>query len=302
MKKDESGSFLSKEELQNVRQETERAPDEDLTFAAVFSPRQIANKNATTDEYFIAEDDEGAAELVTALEDAPQLTVSSNRVTYPIYKTKLQSYLAVEDIEASRAWGTPLNLEVLTRVKRKVDEKINALAYIGDEKFGVPGIVSGSGFTAITGTDWSAANLDIANEVISYMNQMPRIYRKRSYSLVMADAEWQKLQLYFNSSSSVGDRSHQERIRSAYPNLAIVNEANMDAATVLYDGSTLAAGIAMFIPKDPVLVRMAIAKAPYTLNENLIVDEKLRLATAARIGIVETPFPTSVGKVTGLQG
>lgn len=299
---DESSSYLTKEELQFVEQKVLRAPDEDLTYSRVFAMTRIPNPNADSHQYFIAEDDEGEAELVTVLEKAPSLAVSNNRVTYPIYKEKLKAGLAVEDIEASRAYGAPLNVEVLNRVKRKIDEKANAFAYVGDAKFGVPGILSGSGFTSISGSNWGTAGLDLANEVIRYLNQIPRKYRKLPYTLVLADDEYVKLMKYFNSSSAVGDRSHMERIKAAYPNLEIVNEANMDEGVALYNGTTVSAGTALLIPRVEELCRMTVAKAPYILTENKVVDEMVEMAVAARIGIVECPFPTAIGKITGLQG
>lgn len=302
MANDETYSYLTKEEMQAIEQMTERAPDDDLTFSRVFAIEQIPNPNATSHQYFIAEDDEGAAELVTALESAPGLSVSNSRVTYAVHKIKLKAGLAVEDIQASRSWGVPLNVETLNRVKRKVDEKINQLVYVGDTKHGVPGLYSGSGFTAISGTDWSASGLDLANEVITAMSSLPRIYRNRPYTLVLGDTEYKRLMLYFNSSSAVGDRSHMERIKAAYPNLEIVNESYLDAGTTIYSGGTVATGVGFLVPKDKTLARVAIAKAPYVLNENKVVDEMVEMAVAARVGVVECPFPTAIGKITGLAG
>lgn len=299
---DETGSYLTKEEIEYIEQETLRAPDEDLTYAQVFPITRIPNPQAKSHQYFVADTDEGAAELIEALEDAPSLAVSNSRVTYPIYKIKLKSGLDMDDIEASRSWKLPLNVDTLNRIKRKVDEKVNTLAYAGDTKFGVSGILSGSGFTAITGTNWGTSGVDLANEVIKYMNSLPRIYRKRPYSLVLGDTEYKALQNYFNSSSAVGDRSHMERIKAVYPNLNIVNESNLDAGTTLYDGTTLAAGIGFLIPNDKTLCQMTVAKAPYVKSEEKPIEEKLNVALATRVGIVETPFPTAIGKITGLQG
>jgi hypothetical protein len=302
MNKDENGGALTKEELEFIEQQTVRAPDEDLTFSRVFPIQAIPNPNADSHQYFIAEDDEGAAELVTELEKAPNLAVSNNRVTYAVNKIKLAGMLPVSSIQASRSWGVPLDVEVINRIKRKVDEKTNALAYIGDSKFGVPGVISAAGVTTHTGTNWATAGLDLANEVIKAINAVPRVYRNRNYTLVLADDEYKLLTKFFNSSAAVGDRSHMERIRAAMPNLQIVNEATLDAGTVLYNGTTVAAGTALLIPREQTLVRMAVAKAPYTLTENKVVDEAVSVAVAARVGIVETPFPTSIVKITGLQG
>jgi hypothetical protein len=302
MQKDENGGALTKEELDFIEQITLRAPDEDLTFNRVFAIKAIPNPNAESHQYFIAETDEGAAELVTELEKAPNLAVSNSRVTYPVYKAKVKGFLPVATIQASRAWGTPLDVEQVTRMKRSVDEKTNQLAYVGDSKFGVPGILSASGVTTHTGTNWATSGLDLANEVIAMVNAIPRKYRGRAYSLVLGDTEFKRLSLFFNSSAAVGDRSHIERIRAAAPNLQIVNEATLDAGTELYNGTTVAAGTAILVPRDETLVRMSVAKAPYTLTENKVVDEAVELAVAARIGIVETPFPTAIVKVTGLQG
>ena len=97
IQKDENNSYLTVEELKFIEQKTLRAPDDDLTYAQVFPMTRIPNPNATSHQYFIAEDDEGAAELVTTLEDAPNLAVSNSRVTYPLYKIKLKAGLAEED-------------------------------------------------------------------------------------------------------------------------------------------------------------------------------------------------------------
>ena len=300
--KDENGSFLTKEEVEFVEQKVLRAPDEDLTYAQVFPITQIPNPNAESHQYFIAEDDEGEAELVTKLESAPGLAVSNNRVTYPIYKTKLKAGLDKQDIETSRAYNTPLNVETIERIKRAVDVKINALAYVGDQKFGVPGIYSGSGYTAVTGNDLGTGTVDVANEIISYMNALPRKYRKMPYSLVLADTEFKILMQYFNGTGNVGDRSHMERVKSAYPNLDIVNESTIDAGTTIYDGSTVALGVAFLIPKTANICQMTVARAAYMLEQNHDIDEMVEFAVAARVGVVETPFPTAIGKITGLQG
>ena len=294
MQKDENGSYLTKEEVEFIEQTTLRAPDEDLTYAQVFPITRIPNPNAKSHDYFIAETDEGAAELVNALEDAPNLKISNEQVTYPVHKIKLKAGLGVEEIETSRSWNTPLDVATLTRVKGAIDDKTNALAYVGDQKFSQPGILSGSGFTSITGTNWGVASKDLANDVISMMNSLPRIYRKRPYTLVLADTEWKRLQSYFNNTTAVGDRNHMQRIQAAFPNLSIVNEANMDAGTVLYDASTVALGVALLIPKDNTLVQMTVAKAPYVLNENHIVDEKVLMAVATRVGIATVCFRTAL--------
>jgi uncharacterized linocin/CFP29 family protein len=299
---DDTGSYLTKEEVQLIQQVTERAPDRDLTFNQVFAIESIPNPDAEEHGYFIAEDDEGEAKLVQKLESYPMLSVSNRRVTYPIYKAKLGFVIPEEDIAASRSFGKPLNTEYVERVTRAINVKLNKLAYIGDSQFGVPGVLEASGVTAITGTSWAVTTKDLANEVITYVNALPAIYRMGNYRLVLADKEWKRLNSYFNSSAAVGGQSHLERIRSALPNLTIVPpEINLDSGTVLSDGTTTVAdGTALLIPADRKLCRMTLAKAPYARTENNIVDEAVKGAVAARAGIVETPFPTAIGKITGL--
>lgn len=298
---DDTGSYLTKEEVQYIEQVTQRAPDRDLTFNQVFAIQSIPNPNAEEWGYFIAEDDEGQAKLVQKLESYPQLSVSNRRVTYPIWKAKLGFTIPEEDIEVSRSFGKPLNTEYVERVTRAINVKLNKLAYIGDSEFGVPGVLEASGVTSITGSSWSVTTKDLADEVVAYVNQLPVIYRKGNYALVLADAQYQKLNRFFNGSGFVGDRTHLQRIKEALPNLEIFNEINLDAGTVLSDGSsTVASGTALLIPRDGKLCRMTLAKAPYAKSETKIVDEAVKGAVAARAGIVETPFPTAIGKITGL--
>jgi hypothetical protein len=68
----------------------------------------------------------------------------------------------------------------------------------------------------------------------------------------------------------------------------------------LYNAGTVASGTGLLIPNDKTLCQMTIAKSPYTLLEPKIVDEAVKGAVAARVGIVETPFPTAIGKITGM--
>lgn len=298
---DDTGSYLTKEEVQLIQQVTERAPDQDLTFNQVFAIESIPNPDAEEHGYFIAEDDEGEAKLVQKLESYPQLKVSNRRVTYPIYKAKLGFVIPEEDIAASRSWGKPLNTEYVERVTRAINVKLNKLAYIGDSAFGVPGVLEASGVTDITGTSWAVTTKDLANEVITYVNTLPVVYRTLPYTLVLANTQFVKLTGFYNGSGFIGDRSHFERIRAALPNLSIVNEINLTAGTVLSDGSsTIASGTALLIPKDRRLCRMTLAKAPYARISNDTTDEAVKGAVAARAGIVETPFPTAIGKITGL--
>ena len=302
MMKNNDASYLTSRELEEFEEMTVRAPDIDLTGMQSVAIVNAGNPDAETDSFYVAADDVGTAEFVGALEDHPRIKISNNKVTYDVYKPKLGFDLAEDDIKKSRSWGVPLDTVYAQRTLRAVWEKINNFIYLGDSKYGGSGLLGVSGVTSISGSDWTSGTLDIATDLTTIVNSLPKIYRSRPLSFVLADAEYKKLFKYFNGTGYVGDRSHLQRIQESHKNLTLYNEGALDAGSVLADATTVAAGTALIYPKDQSVLRTKIFKMPYFLSDKDIVGEKVSAAYAARVGVVETPFATAIGKVTGLQG
>lgn len=301
---DASSSQLTHEEVRIIEQRVERAPDQDLTYAQVFAIKQLPSAWQETGGYYKADTDSAESNgFGKPSDDAPQIKLSATKTTYSIHTTHHGFSIPRGDIETARAWGRPLNAEYADRATRKVQEDLNKLAYVGVAEVGASGIVSLSNATSITGTDWGTSNLDLANEVISYMNEMPVVYRSRPYTLVLADQEYKRLQQFFNSSSAVGDRSHLQRIQSALPNLTIAPpELNLTAGTALGAGGTLADGVALLVPRDQSLVNMPLAMAPSLEVSDMDLNKGIKAEVMARAGPVEVVHEDSVGIITGLNG
>ena len=299
MKNDAASSFLTEQETKEIEDITLRAPDVDLTVFEVFPFRTLLNPNAKSGEYNVADDDEGSANLLLSLKDAERIFVSGQQVTYSIYDTAIAWELKFSDIETSRSWGRPLDAEVISRATRKVNEKINSLAYVGDSKFGVPGILEASGLTSIAGGTVNNTGAP-ANEFITYFNSLPAKFRTRfPYKLVLNDSVWKQLQVIGNTTN---DKSIMTQILEAIPNLSIVSpEANLDAGTALSAGGTVGLGDALLVPQDVGTIRMSIAKSPRSIQKDYEDDAEVRGKVHARIGVVEPIFPTATGKITGLD-
>ena len=295
---DATSSFLTQLEVTEIDNVIKRAPDRDLTFADVFAIKQLANPNAETGWYYVADSDEGSVHLLRSLAECEKIFVSAQKVTYPVYLMGIGYNLKVSDIEASRAWNQPLDTQEVSRATRAVQEKLNKLAYVGDSEFGVPGILSEAGITAITGTTLSSSTTK-CNDFIGYFNSLPVIYRNRfQYTLVVADREYKELVKIGNT---YNDKSVADQLKAAIPNLTIaMPEVNLDAGTALYDGSTVAAGTALLIPKAVEACNMPLAKAPNTTMKMYEDIQEIKGTVNARAGPVEVIFPTSIGKITGL--
>ena len=298
MNNDTVQTFLSEEEVKNIEEVTYRIPDSDLTAFRVFEFRTIANPNAETDSYDVADTDEGSAKLLRNLSEAPGLMVTKQRVAYNLFLEGVSWELKFSDIANSRTWGKPLDTEVIERATQAVNQKLNDVAYKGDAEFGVTGILEATGVTAITGTDIDGMTT-VASNFVAYFNSLPAVFRKKPYSLVMADKEYVKLTKFGNT---YNDKSIINQILDAIPNLIeIVSETTFTAGTVLSAGGTVANGVAMFIPKDKGLVRVPIAKSPNTTMQTNTAYETIKGVANARGGPVEVIFPTSIGKITGLD-
>jgi hypothetical protein len=294
---DGTSGYLTLEEVQYIKNETSRAPDRDLTFATVFEMKVI-DPFAKTDVYYVADTDEGAAEIVVHLSDAKKIMVTGQRTTASIYDIAIGFELEMDDIETSRSWNKPLNTEFVARATRAVNEKLNALAYLGDTKFGVTSLLDNSSVTAITGTTISVMT-DPASSFIGYFNSLPVVYRnKYQYKAVFADQEWKQLQKRGNT---YNDKSIAQIILEAIPNLEIVPpEVSLDAGTTYASGGTVASGVAYLIPKNQEAVRMPIAMSPTAYTDTNTADRIVYGKVRARAGPLEIVFPTAIGKITGL--
>jgi len=300
MKAQDTSGYLTKEEVESIELETMREPDRDLTFNQVFEIMPLDSPFAKTSVYYVADDDEGSAKLLNSLSQAEKIMVTGQRVTASIYDTAIAFELEMDDIETSRSWGKPLNTEFVQRSVRKVNEKLNSLAYLGDTDFGVQSLLDASGLTDITGTDIDTMT-DVASEFIGYFNDLPVKFRTRyQYKLVLADQEWKKLQKRGNT---YNDKSVAQLIQEAIPNLEIVPpEVSLDSGTEYASGGTVSSGTGFFIPKSKEAVRMPLAMSPvaYTDSDNSI--RKVKGTVRARAGPLEIVFPTAIGKISGLNG
>jgi len=295
---DSDNSYFSKEELQEFDKVLSRPPELDLTFDQVFNIKRGQNKLTKQGFYDVKDDTERKAAFVMSLAHAKKINVSKNRVSFFVYDDAVAYDLNMDDIETTRASNMPIDTESLTDATRDVNETLNTLAYAGDVTFGLPGVLTASGVTTITGADIDLSS-NVANDFIGYFNSLPRKFRSRPYTLVLADAEYKKMVKIGNT---YNDKSVIDQILAAIPNLEIVVETNLTAGTVLSDGTTLDAGVALLIPKVQEWVRMRLFMAP-ELKTGIYNDVGLVKNTVrARAGPVELVFPSSVGVIDTLNG
>ena len=292
-------SYLFPREVETVDEVVNRQPDLDLTYNRVFALRQLADPTAEVHKYRVADDDQGAAELLRKLAKYPKIKISGTEATTNIYKVGISFEIPLEDVETSRAWNRPLDTEYVERAKRAVDEKVNKLAYRGDEVFGVPGVLELGGITSHSGSDFDTASLNLADQITKAVNAIPVRFRGRPYSLVMADAEFKKLNLIGNTTTN---QTWIEIVKKQNPNLNLFVEAELDAGGTLSDGSTIGSGTALLVPSDFTLVRMPVGFLPeavFSPDQNVAFNEKIEGKVKSRVGTVEAPFSASLVKITG---
>ncbi len=291
MKNDINSSFLTKEEVQEIENVTVRQPDEALTFAEVIGIKQITNPKAKSDVFYTADDDEGAAQFLLSLADSEVIGVSNTKVTFPIEMSALGWRLKMDDIENSRSFEVSIDTESIQRATYHVNAHMNQVVYSGDTKYGFSGLSEVSGVTAIVGT-----TLIDANNIIGYFNSLPRKFRnKYSYSLVVGDDIWKELVQIGNTTN---DKSIADQVTDAIPNLQIVNESEMDAGTSLAGGGTLAAGVALFVPKSTEPGFLPVAESPSTTREEKTAIREVEGNVFSRFGPIGLVFPTAFGRIT----
>lgn len=300
MQNDAGTGHLTDLEVKEIETMAMRAPDTDLTYSQVFQVKLLTNPSAETGEYYVVTDS-GEAEVVRRGSRYGKLTISGTKVSYSLETFGIEFEIYKDDIKASRMFSRPLDLEYVARAVRAAQEKLNTMAYRGDTKFGtLPGIVELSAATDITGTDLDTANLNLFNEVQTAINSLPAKYRRRNYTLVMADKEYKKFTAIGNTYSN---ESWLTIIERNIPNLKVVMDDELAAGNATAGGSTVATGTALLIPYDASLVRLPIAKtlkAVMDINTvNNDYEEAIRGKIMGKVGPVEAPFGESVGIITG---
>ncbi len=292
-------SHLTDLEVKEIEALAIRAPDEDLSYSAVFQAKLLTNPSAETGNYTVVTDS-GEAEVVRRGSRYAKLTISGTEVSYILESFGIEFEIYKDDIKASKMFGRPLDMEYVERAVRAAQEKLNKIAYVGDTKFGtLPGVVELSGVTAITGTDLDTANLNLFNEVQIALNSIPSKYRRRNYTLVVADKEFKKFTAIGNTTT---DDSWLTMIEKNIRNLKVVMDDEIIAGAALAGGGTIATGTAMLIPYEKTLARLPIAKElKAVMDKNSITneyEEAVRGKIAGKVGPVEVPFPAAVGKIT----
>lgn len=292
-------SYLFENEVKVVEELVARQPDLDLTAFRVFAPRVLANPEADVATYHVADTDNGAAELLRGLGDYPRVKVSGSEVENTMRKIGIKFEIPTADIEQSRFWGRKLDAEFVERAKRAVDDKINQFIYLGDSTFGINGVYELTGVTTHSGSDLDTSSLNLCDEVTKAVNAIPVQFRKRPYTLVIADQEWKK---FVKIGNTYSNETWLSMVKKAHPNLDVVTEARLDATGTLGSGGTVPSGAALLIPKDKSLCRMPVGflgKVLYKPAANAEFDEKVQAKVKARVGPVEAPFPTAIVKITG---
>lgn len=291
---------VTPEEIEYIEQRAVRSPDLDLTFSQVFNPLQIPNPDAEVGKYTVASET-GEAQIIRQGSRANKLKINGTQVTYTLDSIEIEYEIPKADIRLARSFGSPLNVEYVDRSVRKVNEKLNALAYVGDTQFGdFQGILEVTGVTTYVGTDLDTSGLNLFNEVQNAVNAIPQEFRRRPYFLVVADKEWKKFAAIGND---FNNQSWLSIIESNIPNLTVVLEDELVAGADLAGGGTIATGTAMLIPNDVSLVRFPVARPVTSVvdrnSQGNDYEKSLFGRVEARYGPIEVPFPKSVVKITG---
>ncbi len=264
----------------------------------------MKNPNAKSGEYYVESDDSVLATFVTRLRDAKNVTVQGRQVTYSTYRPALSYNLEMAEIEQSRIYNTPIDIRVVRRMVRKIWNKMNSFAWVGDSEYGVGGVVDSiSSMTTSVGADISAMTTPsaIANTFIKAFQDLPAKYRENyTYNLVMPDAVLKYVKQIGNQTN---DKSAFNQILDSISQVkSILPEGQLDEATATGGGSTVAKGIAFFVPTDEDATRIPIGYLPRNHMEAKPKDQEIDGSGEARMGPVELTFPEAYLYVTTLLG
>lgn len=298
---DANTGTVNKRFITAVRDVGLKAPDRALTYAQVFPTVLSGDRDLKADAYTI-EEDIGDASLVTPGTSYPKMKVFGKEVSFTYHEIGLEYSLEKAEVRKAFTNGRPLNLRAVERTIRKVQEKINSCAYLGDSEFGeFAGVLGLSGITTYVGSALTTANLNLANEVLKAYHAIPAEFRESyDYTLVLPDNVFTYLMNYKSDSSN---RSWMELIQAVMPRVTIVNENVIKAGAVLADKSTVAAGTCLFLPNNEEAMYMPVGYPVESMvNEaelNNNYDDFYKGKGRVKIAPVAVPFPTSIVKITG---
>lgn len=204
----------------------------------------------------------GIAKVISAYaNDLPRVDVYGSENTSMI-RTVGDSYgFSNQDIRAARLAGKPLSSRKATAARQAMDQAMNRIAWFGDRKHGLKGVletananlvVAGTAAAAPNGTAWSAASGKTADEILVDLHNLYQASRTASSDVERVDT----IVLppdplgYINVTprSATSDTTILEFFRRTHPDVRTITSAveltSVPAAS-LPSGGASAANVAM---------------------------------------------------------
>lgn len=174
---DDAGLNSIKRDFNQVEREAYQMPREKLDAIKSAPIKGGINKGAQTYTYKIVTE-LGMAKLLAAdAKELPQVSTGYKKKTVDIHNVGDSYKFTQEELDSCAYAGIPLESDDARTARRKIDEKIDELIYVGDEDWGVLGLLNNPNVTrteaadnaAKTSKSWKNKTLD---EITADIQQM----------------------------------------------------------------------------------------------------------------------------------
>lgn len=139
---DEQQGYFFASELESVKSKTYEARYPEFTAKKIMPVSTDAGAGAEFIAYHMIDSVGMAIIVANYANDIPLVAIKGNKVTSPVVSLADAYGYSLQDIRAAAMANKPLETHLAAAARRGIEAKANQLAYFGDSKFGVIGLLN----------------------------------------------------------------------------------------------------------------------------------------------------------------
>ena len=165
---DDSALNSIRHDFNQIERETYAMPREKLDAIQSAPIKQGVNKGAQTYTMRVVSELGMAKIIASDAKELPPVSIGYNKKTVDIFQVGASYKFTQEELDGCAYAGIPLEADDASAARRKIDEKVDEIIYVGDKDWGITGLLNcdnvtvtnAANNTAGTSTKWADKTLD----------------------------------------------------------------------------------------------------------------------------------------------
>lgn len=238
-----------------------------------------------------------------AASDLPRADAEGKEYTFKV-ESVLTSYgYTIDEINAARYSGAPLDARRAESSRRSVEEALNAIAYYGDAEANLPGFFSNSDINETSSSAWTAKTAEVilaeVNDAFSRIDQNS-FGKHRGNTLLLPRDRWNYIMTTRSAATAATDMTIARFLVANSPYLNSLDDVKAVNECSYFDGvGTAVNRVMVAYDKNPDNLEVVI---PQEIEYFNIQERNLEFLIPARCRVVGTivRYPRAIEFVTGI--